>query len=85
MKINLVEYIVKQIQQIQGELILNKAMASEFDEKIDEAFNSGDILTELLAIKDAAERRNDYLIKINYLEGKIDGYIHLLKELGFEI
>jgi len=85
MKRDLIEYVVKQVQQIQGEIILNKAMISEFDDKIEEAFSSGDILSELLAIKDSAEQKHEYLTKINYLEGKVDGYIDLLKELGFEI
>lgn len=85
MKKDLIEFVLRKVKQIQGEIILNKAMISEFDEKIEEAFSSGDILTELLAIKDSAEQKHEYLTKINYLEGKVDGYIDLLKELGFEL
>jgi len=85
MKVNLIEFVLREISQIQGEIILNKAMISEHDEKIEEAFEKGDILVELLAIKEQAELRNNFFTKISYLEGKVDAYIKLLKEIGFEI
>jgi len=85
MKVNLIEFVCKEISQIQGEIILNKALISEYDEKIEEAFKKGDILIELLAIKDQAELRNKFFTKISYLEGKVDAYIKLLKEIGFQV
>jgi hypothetical protein len=81
MRLELIEYIITQVTQIQGELILNKAMLSGYDEKIEEAFERGDILAELLAIKDQVEVRNQFLTKINYLEGKVDCYMEMLKKI----
>jgi len=79
---NVVKFVLEEIQQIQGEIILEKAMLSEHDETIDKAFEDGDIIQELMALKETSEAREKFYLRINYLEGKVDAYMNLLKKLG---
>ncbi len=78
----LIKYVMDEVQQIQGEIILSKAMLGEHDDTIEKAFEKGDILTELIALRDTSEAREKFYNRINYLEGKLDAYMKLLKELG---
>lgn len=74
--------MMDEMQQIQGELLIQKAMLSEHKETIDTAFENGDILSELIALKENNEAQEKFYLKINYLEGKIDAYLTILKQLG---
>lgn len=82
---NVINYVITEIQQIQGEIILQKAMLSEHDDTLEEAFQNGDILKELIALKDTSEARERFYLRINYLEGKVDAYIALLQKLGIDL
>ena len=82
---NVIKYVLSEIQQAQGEIILMKAMLSEHDETVENAFETGDIIQELIALKSTSEAREKFYLRINYLDGKIDAYIKLLKDLGFDI
>lgn len=78
----LIKYVMDEVQQIQGEIILSKALLNEHEEAIDQAFKDGDILSELIALKETSEAREKFYNRINYLEGKLDAYMKLLKKLG---
>lgn len=78
----LIKYVMDEVQQIQGEIILSKALLGEHEEAIDQAFKDGDILSELILLKETSEKREKFYNRINYLEGKLDAYMKLLKELG---
>lgn len=78
----LIKFVMDEVQRIQGEIILEKAMLGEHDEVIETAFNQGDILQELVALRDTSEAREKFYMRINYLEGKLDAYMKLLDELG---
>lgn len=79
---DLIKFVMEEIQQIQGEIILEKAMLGEHEDTILKAFENGDILKELVALRDTSAARERFYYKINYLEGKLDAYMKLIKELG---
>jgi len=81
----LIKFVMDEVQRIQGEIILEKAMLGEHDETINTAFEEGDILRELIALRDTSEARDKFYLRINYLEGKLDAYMELLRELGLII
>ena len=81
---NVIAFVINEMKQIQGDIILSKAMVAQYDDMIEEAFQKGDILQELIAIKDGAEAKEKFSLKLQYLEGKIDAYITLLKKLGID-
>jgi hypothetical protein len=81
---NVIAFVINEMKQIQGDIILSKAMVAQYDDMIEEAFQKGDILQELIAIKDGAEAKEKFSLKLQYLEGKIDAYITLLKQLGID-
>ena len=81
---NVIAFVINEMKQIQGDILLSKAMVAQYDDMIEEAFQKGDILQELIAIKDGAEAKEKFSLKLQYLEGKIDAYITLLKKLGID-
>ncbi len=85
MKTNIVDIILDEINTIQGEIILTKAFMSEHEENIESAFNSGDVMQEIIAIMKSGKAKNDYNDRLCYMEGQIDAYIKLLNELGFKL
>jgi hypothetical protein len=85
MRANIIEIIIDEINTIQGEIILTKAFMAEHDGNIESAFNSGDIMKEILAIMKSGKAKNDYNDRLCYMEGQIDAYIKLLNNLGYKL
>ncbi len=84
-KYDLIEFILKEINVIQGEIILTKAIINECDEKVAEAFANGDIMKEIIALGDSAIEKAKYCDRLSYMDGNLDAYIKLLKELGVNV
>jgi hypothetical protein len=82
---NLVDIIIEELNCIQGEIIITKALVNEHDENIEEAFKNGDIMNEIIAIMKSGQAKDDYNNRLSYMEGQIDAYTTLLKELGLKI
>jgi hypothetical protein len=82
---NIIDIILDEIICIQGEIIITKALVNQHDENIDEAFKNGDIMKEIVAIMESGQAKDDFNQRLSYMEGQIDAYINLLKNLGIKL
>jgi hypothetical protein len=80
-KSELIDIILDEINLIQGDIILNRLLISEQDEKLDEAISSNDIMKELKVVIENNELRTEYNNKLHYLDGKVDAFVNLLKKI----
>ena len=77
----IIEYILTEVNKVQGEIIITKAIISEYDEKLDDAFSKGDIMQELVSISQNGKAKHEFNEKLSYMDGQLDAYINLLKKL----
>lgn len=79
-----VDFIISEFRQIQAELMIEKAIASEVDEKIDALVNQDPkgltgILSEIVLFHQLNKEKQDLLIKLKYLDGKFDALKSILE------
>jgi len=83
-KSQFIEYIIFELNQIQAELIIEQAMASEVDEKIEKLITNRPtgltgIISEVVALHELSKQRSEMMQKLFYLDGKFDALKKVLE------
>lgn len=85
----LIDFIINQYEQIQGELMIQEVFANEVDEKIAELVdakktNLSSLLSELSCYQELAKQKIDLLHRLEYLRGMSEAYHNIIHEIKKE-
>jgi hypothetical protein len=86
MQNRIVDFIINQYEQIQGELIIQEVFANEVDEKIsklaDEKNTSfSSLLSELSIFQELSSEKINLMNRLEYLKGMLEAYAKVIEEI----
>lgn len=82
----IVDFIINQYEQIQGELIIQEVFANEVDEKIskladEKNTNFSSLLSELSIFQELSSEKINLMNRLEYLKGMLEAYAKIIEEI----
>ena len=86
----IIDFIINQYEQIQGELMIQEVFANEVDDKIADMMNKtphtsfASLFTEITAYQELGKEKVDFMNRLEYLKGMMEAYANIIKEIKKE-
>jgi len=86
----IVDFVISQYEQIQGELIIQEVFARDLDDKILEIMNTkgntslGDIFREIACFQELGKEKTDLVCRLEYLKGMMEAYTKIIQKIKDE-
>jgi|688.fasta_scaffold1053361_1 hypothetical protein len=85
----IVDFIISEYEQIQGELIIQEVFAKEVDDKILELVNKKNtgltsLISELVFYQELGKEKTDLMNRLEYLKGMLEAYAKVIQEIKKE-
>ena len=83
----LIDFIISEYEQIQGELIIQEVFAKDVDERIMEIVNKnphselGSLLVEIASYQELGKKKYELVSRLEYLKGMMEAYSKIIAEL----
>lgn len=89
MQNRIVDFIINQYEQIQGELIIQEVFANEVDEKISKLADENNtsfssLLSEITIFQELSREKINLLNRLEYLKGMLEAYAKVIQEIKKE-
>ena len=83
----LIDFIMREYEQIQGELMIQEVFAKDVDERIMEIVNKtshselGSILAEIVSYQELGKKKYELVSRLEYLKGMMEAYSKIIAEV----
>lgn len=86
----IVDFIITQYEQIQGELMIQEVFANEIDDKITDLIHKTpnasitNLFNEIVSYQELGKEKVNFMNRLEYLKGMLEAYAKIIEELKKE-